>query len=93
MIRAVDLLADIEGTGLFVSPGRRQVLDAWEEKLKATNRRLGPWGDAYEEAGVDGVAFFAGKRDLYTEGMAHQDHQIGRLVEQLKVSGEWTIPC
>ena len=57
--------------------------------MKATNRRLGPWGDAYEEAGVDGVAFFAGKRDLYTEGMAHQDHQIGRLVEQLKVSDEW----
>ena len=75
--------------GLFVSPERRQILDEWEEKLKVTNRRFGPWGDAFEKAGVDRVAFFAGKRDLYTEGMAHQDHQIGRLVARLKARGEW----
>jgi arylsulfatase A-like enzyme len=77
-------------SGLFVSPERRKVLDQWEEKLKATNLWRGPWGkDAFEKAGVDRAAFYTGKRDLYTEGMAHQDHQIGRLVERLKATGEW----
>ena len=76
-------------SGLFVTPERRKVLDQWEEKLKATTLWRGPWGDAFEKAGVDRVAFYTGKRDLYTEGMAHQDHQIGRLVARLKASGEW----
>jgi arylsulfatase A-like enzyme len=75
--------------GLFVSPERRKVLDESEEKLKATNRRMDPWGDAFDEAGVDRIAYFDGKRGLYAEGMAHQDHQIGRLVERLKAIGEW----
>lgn len=75
--------------GLFVSPERRVVLDEWEEELKATNRRMDPWGGAFDEAGVDRIAYFDGKRGLYAEGMAHQDHQIGRLVERLEASGEW----
>jgi arylsulfatase A-like enzyme len=29
------------------------------------------------------------KRDLYDEGMAHNDYQIGRMVERLKATGEW----
>ena len=28
-------------------------------------------------------------RSLYDESMAHQDYQIGRLVERLKAAGEW----
>ncbi len=75
--------------GLFVSPERRKILDEWEKKLKATNRRMDPWGEAFAEAGVDRVAYFDGKRGLYAEGMAHQDHQIGRLVERLEATGEW----
>ena len=76
-------------TGLFVSPERRKILDEWEKKLKATDRRMGPWGDAFDKAGVDRIAYFDGKRGLYAEGMAHQDYQIGRLVERLKATGEW----
>ena len=75
--------------GLFVSPERRKILDEWEKKLKATDRRMGPWGDAFDKAGIDRIAYFDGKRSLYTEGMAHQDYQIGRLVERLKATGEW----
>jgi arylsulfatase A-like enzyme len=75
--------------GLFVSPERRKILDEWEKKLKATNRRMDPWGDAYDKAGVDRIAYFDGKRGLYAEGMAHQDYQIGRLVERLRAIGEW----
>ena len=29
------------------------------------------------------------KRDLYDEAMAHNDYQIGRMVERLKATGEW----
>jgi arylsulfatase A-like enzyme len=75
--------------GLFVSPERRRILDEWENKLKATNRRMDPWGDAFDKAGVDRIAYFDGKRSLYAESMAHQDYQIGRLVERLKATGEW----
>jgi arylsulfatase A-like enzyme len=64
-------------------------MDEWEKKINATNLRRGPWGDAFEKAGVDRVAYFTARRDLYTECMAHQDHQIGRLVERLKATGEW----
>jgi arylsulfatase A-like enzyme len=75
--------------GLFVRPEDRKALDEWEKKLNATNRRMDPWGDAFAKAGVDRIAYFDANRGLYAEGMAHQDHQIGRLVERLKATGEW----
>jgi arylsulfatase A-like enzyme len=50
---------------------------------------MDPWGDAFDKAGVDRIAYFDGKRSLYAESMAHQDYQIGRLVERLKATGEW----
>jgi arylsulfatase A-like enzyme len=43
----------------------------------------------FERAGVNRVAYAAANRDVYDEGMAHQDYQIGRLVERLKARGEW----
>ena len=76
-------------SGLYVSPERRRALDEWESKLKESGFRLDPWADTFEKTGVDRVAFFNGKRDLYDETMAHQDYQIGRLVERLKNSREW----
>ena len=75
--------------GLYVSPERRKLLDEWKKKLRATNRPRHPWGDAFERAGVDRIAYYAARRDLYTEEMAHQDHQIGKLVERLNAKGEW----
>ena len=75
--------------GLFVSPGRRQLLDEWDERLKAVGVRQDPWSDSFEKAGVDRIAYFSGKRDLYAEAMAHQDSQLERLVEYLKNVGEW----
>jgi len=55
----------------------------------AANGWPDPWSDDFEKAGVDRIAFLNGYRDLYTEAMAHQDHQIGRLVERLKANGQW----
>jgi len=75
--------------GLFVSPERRKMLDEWRTKLRAMDLRRGPWGVDFEKAGVDRVAYYTARRDLYTECMAHQDYQIGRLVERLKSTGEW----
>jgi arylsulfatase A-like enzyme len=75
--------------GLFVSPERRKMLDEWRKKLRAMNLFRRGWGELHEKAGVDRIAYFTAGRDLYTECMAHQDHQIGRLVERLKSTGEW----
>ena len=78
--------------GLFVSPERRRMLDEWEERIKKAAYPgwfSPPYNDSFEKAGVDRVAYFSGKRDLYAKAMAHQDYQLGRLVERLKARGEW----
>ena len=76
--------------GLYVSPERREILAQWEARLSQAARDWpDPWGEAFESSGVDRVAFYNGQRDLYAEAMAHQDHQLGRLVERLKDRGEW----
>ncbi len=78
--------------GLYISPERRKTLDQWTLKLGLTNY----WpsfsdlrGGAFEKAGLDRIAFYNARRDLYAECMAHQDHQIGRLVDRLKARDEW----
>jgi arylsulfatase A-like enzyme len=45
--------------------------------------------ESIEQSGVDRVRFFQIARNLYDEGMAHQDRTIGRFVERLKRRGEW----
>jgi arylsulfatase A-like enzyme len=42
-----------------------------------------------EAAGVDRRGFFETMRAMYDESLAHQDYQIGRLVERLRERGEW----
>ena len=75
--------------GLYVSPERRNIREEWEKKLRATNLPGGVGGGAFDKAGVDRVAYYTVDRDLYAETMAHQDYQIGRLVDRLKARGEW----
>ena len=77
--------------GLYVNPERRKLLKEWERKLMGPENRWfgGPWSDRFEKTGVDRFAFYNAKRNLYAETMAHQDYQIGRLVERLKAKGEW----
>ena len=71
--------------GLFVAPELREMRYEWMERL----RFAGPYSDAFEETGISRVEYFSTGRGLYDEAMAHQDYQIGRLVERLKAQGEW----
>ena len=77
--------------GLYVSPERRKLLKEWDRKLRGPENRWfgGPWSDRFEKTGIDRIAFYNTGRNLYAEAMAHQDYQIGRLVERLKAAGEW----
>jgi arylsulfatase A-like enzyme len=74
-------------SGLFVSPEQRTTWVAWRDSLDEAEREL--WGDAWEETGIDRVAFYTVWQALYDQAMAHNDYQIGRLVERLKANGEW----
>jgi arylsulfatase A-like enzyme len=75
--------------GLFIGPERRKVLDEWEDKLTEASH-TSEYRDAdFEKTGISRFSFYDGKRGLYNETMAHQDLQIGRLVERLKAAGEW----
>jgi arylsulfatase A-like enzyme len=82
--------------GLFVSPEERTRLHAWEERLWTagapafgTTSITGFYDFALQRAGIDREAYFALRRGLYDETMAHQDYQLGRLVERLKREGQW----
>ena len=48
-----------------------------------------PYSASFQKAGISRLAYFDIVRGLYDETMAHQDFQIGRLVERLKATGEW----
>ena len=74
--------------GLFISPERRQIYNEWKSRLsKAGGYEL--HSSAFEKTGISRVSFFEIQRGLYDEAMAHQDYQIGQLVERLKAIGEW----
>jgi arylsulfatase A-like enzyme len=75
--------------GLYLEPARRAEYLQWE-------RQVGWWYDddgaleRFEEAGVDPLEYYDRVQRVYSEGMAAQDHQIGKLVERLKRTGEWS---
>ena len=72
--------------GLFVSPELRKTYDAWETKLRG---RHGVWSEEWEKTGLDRVSFFQLHQGVYDECLAHNDYQLGRLVERLKAEGSW----
>lgn len=80
--------------GLFADEERRE---AFEERLGAlafpSNHDSASVHEHYQEelerAGIPAREFYAAMRDIHDEAMAHQDEQIGRLVEHLKETGEW----
>jgi arylsulfatase A-like enzyme len=83
--------------GLYVAPPSRSSFFAWWRRVWDFDRGWfqdhqtvsGFYRERLEEIGVDPVAFFDAQRGLYDETMAHQDYQLGRLVERLKATGEW----
>ena len=74
--------------GLFTSAELREDYYAWEQRVRPIGGRW-PGENAFEETGVDRVAYDVARRGLYDENMAHNDYQIGRLVDRLEASGEW----
>jgi arylsulfatase A-like enzyme len=81
---------------LYVSPVEKKQLEAWDEQLFSAagslfgTTSIAEWYDiAIERAGVPRQEYYRIRRGLYDETMAHQDHQLGQFIEQLKSRGEW----
>jgi len=83
-----DLPVPAPFSGLFVSPEELETWKEWREKLR---KEGGGWvySKAWEKTGLDRLAFFRIWQALYDQAMAHNDHQLGRMVERLKAEGEW----
>ncbi len=82
--------------GMFIEPEKRERYHEWVRRLSEVRGLPRPRmpqpqmpEEVYQKAGVDRIALFDAARALYDECMAHQDWQLGRLVERLKVQGEW----
>jgi len=73
--------------GLFVSPQVKKTYMAWREQLEESEG-MGPYADSFEKTEIDRQEFFDVARGVYDETMAHQDYQIGRLVERLEAGGD-----
>jgi arylsulfatase A-like enzyme len=74
--------------GLFVSADEVRTWEEWGERL----REEGGWGlysESWEKTGINRPAFWSAAQGMYDEAMAHNDYQLGRLVERLKAEGEW----
>jgi len=83
--------------GLFLRPELRERYYQWEEQIaKAAGLNSPMWPtpyryplSAFESTGINHLDFFESARALNDEAMAHNDYQIGKMVERLKRSGEW----
>ncbi len=71
--------------GLFVSPEDADTLRAWGQRLSEG----GAVGEPYRRGGVKHAAYLTLLQGLYDEQMAHNDYQLGRLIDRLKASGDW----
>ena len=74
--------------GLFVTAGE---WESWNE----SNTRLGEFGGdgaysaAWDSTGINRTAYYSVWKGLYDEAMAHNDYQLGQLIDRLKAEGEW----
>ncbi len=80
--------------GRFADTERREAFAEWMERVDF------PWNhdsasvhehyrEELESEKIPARAFYATMRDIHDEAMAHQDEQLGRLVEHLRTAGEW----
>jgi arylsulfatase A-like enzyme len=86
-------------TGLFGSVDAQRRLADWASQLEEAGLGLGASArtavplaqlmEFFERAGVDPLEYISVSQGLYDEGMAHNDYQIGRLVNRIKAAGEW----
>lgn len=71
--------------GLFLRPELRAEYMQLQWELLHSDSPL----TTLEESGVDPDTYLNAVGALYDQAMAHQDFQIGQLVDRLKASGEW----
>ncbi|MDA2929060.1 sulfatase [Acidobacteria bacterium AH-259-O06] len=74
--------------GLFLSPEQEKTWREWDKRLSETGDH-GVYSESYEKTGLSRVDFFSLQQRMYDQNMAHNDYQLGRLVERLKAEGEW----
>jgi arylsulfatase A-like enzyme len=75
--------------GIFVSSEQFQKWSEWEQRLREAGGGWGFYSEAWGKTGVSRTAFYSVVQGQYDEAMAHNDYQLGRLVERLKAEGEW----
>jgi len=83
--------------GLFVgSGGGAQVarwdstLGAWRQRNAVRIRTEPAWQQRrWAETDIDRIRYWDAQRSIFDETMAHQDYQLGRLVERLQETGQW----
>ena len=74
--------------GLFVTA------DEWDG-FRESFRRLrefggrGPYSSAWDSTGISRTALYSVGKGLYDEAMAHNDYQLGQLIDRLRAEGEW----
>jgi len=74
--------------GLFVGPDDLRTWKEWKERLQPLGGH-DVYSDAWKKTGISRTAFFSIQQGLYDETMAHNDYQLGRLVDRLKATGAW----
>ncbi|MEE8146760.1 MAG: sulfatase-like hydrolase/transferase, partial [Longimicrobiales bacterium] len=74
--------------GRFVGPAEREKWSEWNERLGEVGDH-GIYSSAWDSTGISRTAFFSLHQGMYNETMAHNDYQLGRLVDRLKAAGEW----
>jgi arylsulfatase A-like enzyme len=90
--QSIDLAEEVPAvapfSGLFVGPEQVKTWREWNDRLGEEGGH-GVYSEAYEKTGLSRVEFFMLHLGVYDENMAHNDYQLGRLVERLKAEGEW----
>ena len=75
-------------SGLFVSPEQVKTWTEWDDRLRDAGGH-GMYSGNFEKTGISRVEFNTLLHGMFDERMAHNDYQLGRLVERLKAEGQW----
>jgi arylsulfatase A-like enzyme len=75
--------------GLYISAERRQLYDEWNQQLESSIGRRAFLLAHEQHPNISLEEYLEAGRDIYDEVLAHNDYQVGRLVERLKALGEW----
>jgi arylsulfatase A-like enzyme len=75
--------------GLFVTADESESWNESFERLSEVGNARRPYSLDWDSTGINRTAFYTVAKGLYDEAMAHNDYQLGQLVDRLKAEGEW----